>query len=207
MKEKAGRKKQILIAAGVLIAALCCVGLYRMHLTRKAGFVVADHLEDTLLEIGEEKVTLRDSLYYIMLVENQSSEKAESYSEKAQKSFWNIKTGDEGYVSQVAKHVILEQMIKDEILYQEAVKNGWKIDEAQVESAAAQVWSEMSTYQKKLTGYTKENLKKRMEKAYAGQMYAEVYGEDFAQIKENYRVKVDKKMWDSLSMGSITLKK
>ncbi|MFW5646818.1 MAG: hypothetical protein ACOCMX_05950, partial [Acetivibrio ethanolgignens] len=76
-------KKKIGIIIGILVAALCCVGLYRMHLTRKAGFVVEDHLEDTLLTIGGEKVTLRDSLYYIMLVENESNEKAESYSEAA----------------------------------------------------------------------------------------------------------------------------
>ncbi|MFW5632815.1 MAG: hypothetical protein ACOCMZ_06730, partial [Acetivibrio ethanolgignens] len=134
-------KKKIGIIIGILVAALCCVGLYRMHLTRKAGFVVEDHLEDTLLTIGGEKVTLRDSLYYIMLVENESNEKAESYSEAAKKSFWNIKTGDEGYVSQVAKKVILQQMIKDEILYQEAVKNDWEIDDTQVKNAVTQVWA------------------------------------------------------------------
>ncbi|MFW5651671.1 MAG: hypothetical protein ACOCNC_09905 [Acetivibrio ethanolgignens] len=198
-------KKKIGIIIGILVAALCCVGLYRMHLTRKAGFVVEDHLEDTLLTIGGEKVTLRDSLYYIMLVENESNEKAESYSEAAKKSFWNIKTGDEGYVSQVAKKVILQQMIKDEILYQEAVKNAWEIDDTQVKNAVTQVWAEMSPYQKELTGYTRESLEERLKKAYAGQAYGEVYGEDFDEIKEEYQVTVDEKLWESIEMGRVTL--
>ncbi|KSV59400.1 hypothetical protein [Acetivibrio ethanolgignens] len=198
-------KKKIGIIIGILVAALCCVGLYRMHLTRKAGFVVEDHLEDTLLTIGGEKVTLRDSLYYIMLVENESNEKAESYSEAAKKSFWNIKTGDEGYVSQVAKKVILQQMIKDEILYQEAVKNDWEIDDTQVKNAVTQVWAEMSPYQKELTGYTRESLEERLKKAYAGQAYGEVYGEDFDEIKEEYQVTVDEKLWESIEMGRVTL--
>lgn len=198
-------KKKIGIIIGILVVALCCAGLYQLHLTRKAGFIVEDHLEDTLLTIGGEKVTLRDSLYYIMLVENESNEKAENYSEAAKKSFWNIKTGDEGYVSQVAKKVILQQIIKDEILYQEAVKNGWEIDDAEVENALIQVWAEMSPYQKELTGYTRESLKERLEKAYAGQAYGEVYGENFDEIKEEYQVTVDEKLWESIEMGKITL--
>lgn len=198
-------KKKIGIVIGILITVLCCVGLYRMHLVKKAGFVIKDHLEDTLLTVGEEKVTLQDSLYYIMLVENGSNEKAEDYSEAVQKSFWNIKTGEEGYVSQVAKKVILQQMIKDEILYQEAVKNGWEIDDAQVKNAVIQVWAEMSPYQKELTGYTKESLEERLKKAYAGQVYGEAYGEDFEELKEEYQVTIDEKLWESLEMGRVTL--
>lgn len=200
-------KKTTGIIIGVLIAVLCCVGLYRMHLTRKAGFVLEDHLEDTLVSIGEEKVTLRDSLYYIMLVENESSEKAEDYSEEAQKSFWNIKTGDEGYVSQVAKKVILEQLIKDEIMYREAMANGWDIDEAEVEAAAMEVWAEMSPYQKELTGYTKESLKERLKRAYAGQAYGEVYAGDFEEVKASYGVTVDEALWSSVQMGNTTIGK
>lgn len=200
-------KKTIGIAITALVALLCCVGLYRMHLSRKAGFVLEQHLEDTLIKIGEEKVTLRDSLYYIMLIENQNSEKAEAYAEEAHKSYWNVKTGDEGYISQVAKKVILEQMVKDELLYREAVKNGWEINAAEVESATSQVWAEMSPYQKELTGYTQEELKKRMEKAYAGQAYGELYGDDFAEVKEAYQVTVDEKLWESIEMGSVTLEK
>lgn len=198
-------KKKIGIIIGILVAALCCGGLYQLHLARKAGFIVEDHLEDTLLTIGGEKVTLRDSLYYIMLVENESNEEAENYSEAAKKSFWNIKTGDEGYVSQVAKKVILQQIIKDEILYQEAVKNDWEIDDTQVKNAVTQVWAEMSPYQKELTGYTRESLEERLKKAYAGQAYGEVYGEGFDEIKEEYQVTVDEKLWESIEMGSVTL--
>lgn len=198
-------KKKIGIIIGILVAALCCGGLYQLHLARKAGFIVEDHLEDTLLTIGGEKVTLRDSLYYIMLVENESNEEAENYSEAAKKSFWNIKTGDEGYVSQVAKKVILQQIIKDEILYQEAVKNDWEIDDTQVKNAVTQVWAEMSPYQKELTGYTRESLEERLKKAYAGQVYGEVYGEGFDEIKEEYQVTVDEKLWESIEMGSVTL--
>lgn len=198
-------KKKIGIIIGILVAALCCGGLYQLHLARKAGFIVEDHLEDTLLTIGGEKVTLRDSLYYIMLVENESNEEAENYSEAAKKSFWNIKTGDEGYVSQVAKKVILQQIIKDEILYQEAVKNDWEIDDTQVKNAVTQVWAEMSPYQKELTGYTRESLEERLKKAYAGQAYREVYGEGFDEIKEEYQVTVDEELWESIEMGSVTL--
>ena len=198
-------KKKIGIIIGILVATLCCGGLYQLHLARKAGFIVEDHLEDTLLTIGGEKVTLRDSLYYIMLVENESNEEAENYSEAAKKSFWNIKTGDEGYVSQVAKKVILQQIIKDEILYQEAVKNDWEIDDTQVKNAVTQVWAEMSPYQKELTGYTRESLEERLKKAYAGQAYGEVYGEGFDEIKEEYQVTVDEKLWESIEMGSVTL--
>lgn len=200
-------KKNIMLVIGILIAALCCTGLYHMHLERKTGFVVKDHLEDTLIEIGEDKVTLRDSLYYIMLVENQSNEEAEAYEEKVKKSFWNIKTGDEGFVSQVAKKVILEQMIADEILYREAVKNGWEINETEVESATDQVWAEMSQYQKELTGYTQETLKERMAKAYAGQAYGDVYGDTFDEVKESYQVKVNTSIWESIEMGTVTQEK
>lgn len=198
MKKKAG----IIIA--ILVAALCVVGLYRMHIDRKTGFVLAEHLDDTLLWIGEEEIPLRDSLYYIMLVENESSERAESYSEEAKKSFWNIKTGDEGYVSQVAKKVILEQLITDELMYREAVKNGWKIDETEVENATMEVWAEISQYQKELSGYTRETLTKRMEKAYAGQAYREAYGDEFEELKAAYKVRVDEKLWSKIEMGNST---
>lgn len=198
MKKKAG----IIIA--ILVAALCVAGLYRMHIDRKTGFVLAEHLDDTLLWIGEEEIPLRDSLYYIMLVENESSERAESYSEEAKKSFWNIKTGDEGYVSQVAKKVILEQLITDELMYREAVKNGWKIDETEVENATMEVWAEISQYQKELSGYTRETLTKRMEKAYAGQAYREAYGDEFEELKAAYKVRVDEKLWSKIEMGNST---
>lgn len=198
-------KKKIGLFLGILAVAVCCVGLYQLHLTRKAGFIVEEHLEDVLLTVGKEEVTIRDALYYIMLVENESNERAEEYSEEAKKSFWNIKTGDEGYVSQVAKKVILQQLIKDEILYQEAVKNGWEIEEKEVENAVVQIWAEMSPYQKELTGYTKEMLRERLEKAYAGQVYSEVYGEDFEAIKEEYQVTIDEKLWESLAIGRVTI--
>lgn len=175
-----------------------------MHIDRKTGFVLAEHLDDTLLWIGEEEIPLRDSLYYIMLVENESSERAESYSEEAKKSFWNIKTGDEGYVSQVAKKVILEQLITDELMYREAVKNGWKIDETEVENATMEVWAEISQYQKELSGYTRETLTKRMEKAYAGQAYREAYGDEFEELKAAYKVRVDEKLWSKIEMGNST---
>ncbi len=200
-------KKTIGIAIGLLIVLAGCAWLYQMHLKVKAGFVLEDHLEDTLVQIGEDKVTLRDSLYYIMLIENEHDEKAETYSGETRKSFWNIKTGEEGYISQVAKKVILEQLVKDEVLYREAIKNGWKIPEAEVKNAVIKVWAEMSQYQKDLTGYTKETLEKRMAKAYAGQAYGDVYGDNFKEVKDSYQVAVDEKLWESVEMGSVTLEK
>jgi hypothetical protein len=203
-------KKKIGQALLILVAALCCVGLYRMHLEKKAGFVLEKHLEDTLIELGKdgeekETVTLRDALYYILLVENASSERAEKYSDSAKKSFWNIKTGDEGYVSQVAKKVIINQIIRDELLYREAIENGWELDETQIENATIEVWAEMSDYQKELTGYTKESLKERMAKAYAGQTYSEAYGDDFDELKETYHVKTNDTLWAKVEMGATTL--
>ncbi len=198
-------KKAGIVIVMAVLAAICAVYLYHMHLNRKEGFVFEKHLEDTLVEIEGENVPLKESVYYIMLVENKSSETAQNYSEKAQKSFWNIKTGDEGYVSQVAKNVILEQLLYDELLYREAMKNNWLIDENEVEKVTMQVWSEMTEYQKKLGGYTKEELQKRMEKAYAGQVYRELYESDFEELKESYGVKVNTELWEKIPLGSVTL--
>lgn len=194
--------------------------------------VAGGFLGRTLIESKEEKVVsiltvndteffLQDLMYYIWDMEMKVNEMALSYDYADPSKFWNTYTNGR-FTRLRAKDLVIENAIRDEVLYQEALKHNFSLEESEKERVlerAEELNFELSEYQRDITRLTLEDFQKIVEKQALGEKYADflvevngliekdilVEGEYFEKLKEEYQVEVQEEEWKLVEMGQVTL--
>lgn len=175
------RKRHNLIA--IIISLICilllvCYTFYMKWQKEKNIFVYEEHLNDIVVTVGEQPVTLREFGYYIAKMEKDVQEKALIYNPKDPMEYWNVHFSaglDSGYMFEYAWNYAVADCICDLIFEKKAMEEGYTltIEECkQVIKQSEAIYAMLSTEQIKKTGLTIDIItqiegRKRLAERYA----------------------------------------
>lgn len=221
--------KKIIIAIILIIFTLLLISVYVKILAR---FDYQDHLDDTVISVDGECVTLREFGYYIYEVEDFVQNQALLYDSENPKLWWNTHFSagaDSQFVCEYAKKVALEVCTCDQIYYKEAIASGFILDaaaETQNRVESRELFMEMDPSQIEATGLNEEIIDKIYRKHMIASKYAETlskrqdfisYGKKTEEVLnwdgEYYREKIlpkhevelNDKILDEIILGRITV--
>lgn len=155
----AGNLKPILLGGiGVILTVIICVII-----------AVEQLYEPTILTINEDKYQLSDVRYYIFTQEYQGYQYENMYQTYMQSSYWDQVTDEEAGETNLdkAKAQTLGNIIQAEVLYKEAVKNGYTItdeDRTNAETNLSQMKENLSSQMLRENGFSDSYLKKVLQK-------------------------------------------
>jgi foldase protein PrsA len=170
----------ILVAFLVVVSAL--VGWENLH-------------PKLILTINGQKTYLGDLTYQIMTVEQTHNSIASLYEQMGYtEDYWSMEQ-DGQTVQATAKQQVLDSEIQQQILYAEAVKNGYEATEEQKASATAsaqELLESLSDTQIKKTGFTEEKLTEILTRYEVTKKYKEDLIAGFAIDEEAIRAEIDR---------------
>jgi len=157
------RKRHNLIA--IIISLICilllvCYTFYMKWQKEKNIFVYEEHLDDIVVTVGDQAVTLREFGYYIAKMEKDVQEKALIYNPKDPMEYWNVHFSaglDSGYMFEYAWNYALADCICDLIFFQKAQEEEYRLSENgynQAKIQAEELYTRFSTEQIEKTGLT-----------------------------------------------------
>lgn len=177
--------KIAIIISLICILLLICYTFYINWQKEKNIFVYEDHLNDIVVTVGEQPVTLKEFGYYIFKMEKKIQEQALIYNPKDPMDYWNTHFSaslDSGYIFQYAWNYALADCICDLIFSKKALQEGYSLSEEgykQAEMQASELFTMLSSEQIEKTGLTKDLIKSIEERRFLVQLYAKKF------MKEN----------------------
>lgn len=208
------------ICTVVIIISIAAFALITLNLLPKKEFSYADSLDDTVLTVEKENISLKEISYYILVAETNYNEAANIYNEDNPHAFWNIALNMKYFRNRV-KQSVIDACTRDNIYYQQALKEGYTLKEEELEEIkdkALEEISKMTDFQMKLTSYQISDMtavltKIAYSKKYAENLMAEGYtaqeldvdGSKYEEIKKNYAVLINQKIWKNITLGKVTI--
>ena len=164
-KNRTNRYNQIaIIVSFICILLLVCYIFYLKWQREKNIFVYEEHLNDIVVTVGNQPVTLREFGYYIFKMEKQVQEQALIYNSKDPMDYWNTHLSaslDSGYIFEYAWDYALADCICDLTFSQRAQEEGYSLSEdgyRQAKIQAEEFYTMLSTEQIEKTGLTMDLL-------------------------------------------------
>ena len=181
------RKRHNLIA--IIISLICilllvCYIFYMKWQKEKNIFVYEEHLNDIVVTVGEQPVTLREFGYYIAKMEKDVQEKALIYNPKDPMEYWNVHFSaglDSGYMFEYAWNYALADCVCDLIFFQKAQDEGYNLSEngyKQAKIQAEEFYTMLSTEQIEKTGLTMDLITMVEERRLLVQSYTNSFMEE-----------------------------
>lgn len=229
-KQNRDRKNLITLLLFVAaILALCCIGFL---ISKSKEFVYEDCLDEVVVTVDQQSVTLQEFGYYIISVESFVNKQAVLYNGKNPLEYWNkhFSAGLQStFVSSYAEKTAYEVCICDLVYEQMAKDKGLELDEKGKEKAqilAEEFWKKCSKEQLEKTKLTKEQVEQISQKKvlianFAKEYVKEVhfdgykgYREDLLsydgdyykkELKPKHSIKINSKIKEGLKFGRITL--
>ena len=178
------RKRHNLIA--IIISFICIFLLvgYTFYLKwqkEKNIFVYEEHLNDIVVKVEEQSVTLREFGYYIAKMEKDVQEKALIYNPKDPMEYWNVHFSaglDSGYMFEYAWNYALADCVCDLIFVQKALDEGYSLSEngyKQAKIQAEELYAMLSTEQIEKTGLTIDLVKMIEERRLLVRLYTKSF--------------------------------
>lgn len=209
-----------------IILALCISVVAYALFTMQGGrgpIDYFDHLDDTAVIIDTEEVTFEDLAFYILFEERKVEEQAKIYNKDYTKDYWNLHTNDT-FIQSEAKSVVMGMAIHDHLFYQLAVEEGLDeltpAEEIELEGSITDFWEDMLDIQWDYLPCDEATINNQIRIAAVAEKYgnylakehgpsAAAYKYDgyyYSQILEKHNVEPNKKLWDKLVLGDITIK-
>ncbi len=160
MKNKKQYNQIAIFIFGICVLLLVCYSFYLNWQKEKNIFVYEEHLDDIVVTVGNQSVTLREFGYYIAKMEKEIQEKALIYNDKDPMEYWNVHFSaglDSGYMFEYAWNYALADCVCDLIFTQKAQEEGYSLSEngyKQAKTQAEELYTMLSTEQIKKTGLT-----------------------------------------------------
>ena len=181
------RKRHNLIA--IIISLICmlllvCYTFYMKWQKEKNIFVYEEHLNDIVVTVGEQPVTLREFGYYIAKLEKDVQEKALIYNPKDPMEYWNVHFSaglDSGYMFEYAWNYALADCVCDLIFFQKVQDEGYNLSEngyKQAKIQAEEFYTMLSTEQIEKTGLTMDLITMVEERRLLVQSYTNSFMEE-----------------------------
>ena len=187
-------------------------------------FRYEDHLEDVLVTINDEKVTLKDMSYYIIVIESNLNAQAVAINPDNPKKYWNtpLNNGEEaGFLCDQAKKDTMDACIRDIIYSEEANKAGIELTEDEIracEEDAKEQEKAMTGQAIEVTKYEYKDVydavyRTHILKKYMTMLMSEGYAESeldvdgayYNQIKATYNIEVNEELWGNVTLGQVTI--
>ncbi|MCF0187203.1 MAG: hypothetical protein HUJ98_12020 [Bacteroidaceae bacterium] len=217
MKKALGVMK---ILAMLTLFVVACYGLNARQQNKKQ-IDYFEHLDDVVVTVDGEEVTMRDLGLYILYVERNVEEEAMVYNRKSTKDFWNIHTNDT-FIQLQAKESILEMAIHDRLFYQLASEAGMELsaeDEEYLACATIDFWEDLLDCQKYRLPADEETINQQLRLATLAEKHqnnlAETKGPtvaaykydgyEYKLIREQHEIVINDKLWDRFVVGDVTL--
>lgn len=225
MKQKSKKKKLdnvLRVAVIVTVVAAVAVAALLSHQNRQY-LVYSENLDAVAVKVDYQKLTLTDLAFYVLYEEQNVEEKALAYDPENTRAFWNVHT-NQAFVQADAKDAAMDMAVHDYLFYNAALENGIALNEEEkqaLEQRRTDFWEDLYDVQKENLPVDYEVINDSMRKialaekyqmqlaaetgkTYAGYSYD---GYDYEQwLEENdVSVKVNKKVWDRVNFGNVTL--
>lgn len=184
MRNKKRYNQITIIISFIAIFLLICYSLYSKWQKEKNIFVYEEHLNDIVVTVGEQPVTLREFGYYIAKLEKDVQEKALIYNPKDPMEYWNVHFSaglDSGYMFEYAWNYALADCVCDLIFVQEAQDKGYSLSEngyKQAKIQADKFYTMLSTEQIEKTGLTIDLITMVEERRLLVQLYTNSFMEE-----------------------------
>ena len=184
MRNKKRYNRITIIISFIAIFLLICYSLYSKWQKEKNIFVYEEHLNDIVVTVGEQPVTLREFGYYIAKLEKDVQEKALIYNPKDPMEYWNVHFSaglDSGYMFEYAWNYALADCVCDLIFVQEAQDKGYSLSEngyKQAKIQADKFYTMLSTEQIEKTGLTMDLITMVEERRLLVQSYTNSFMEE-----------------------------
>ena len=196
-------RKSIRVLIGALILFLLIIAAFGFR-QENSRFVYAEHLDDVILSVADDEVTLREFGFYIYAVESFTQQQARRYNYKDPLDYWNthFSSGmDSGFVSDIARDTAVNTCLGDLVYAKMADEAGFVMpsetsgpededpgfqndgagDTGPVEDIEAKTddWmSKISDEQVSRLGINRELVKKCIERSEKAKAYAYEYAKD-----------------------------
>ena len=181
MRDRKRYNQIAIIISFIAIFLLLCYLFYSKWQKDKNVFVYEEHLNDIVVTVGEQSVTLREFGYYIAKMEKDVQEKALMYNPKDPMEYWNVHFSaglDSGYMFEYAWNYALADCVCDLIFAQKARDEGYNLSEngyKQAEMQAEALYTMLSTEQIEKTGLTIDLIKMIEERRLLVQLYTKSF--------------------------------
>ncbi|MCI8718771.1 MAG: hypothetical protein K1W19_09920 [Lachnospiraceae bacterium] len=204
----------------VIISCIAAFALITVNLLSKEEFSYADSLNDTVLTVEKENISLKEISYYILVAETNYNEAANIYNEDNPHAFWNIALNMKYFRNRI-KQSVIDACTRDNVYYQQALKEGYTLKEEELQEIrdkALEEISKMTDWQMKITDYQMSDMvnvltKIAYSRKYAENLMAEGYtaqeldvdGSKYEEIKKDYAVSINQKIWKNITLGKVTI--
>lgn len=215
------RKYIVTIVLGVIVIVL---GMYSFQSAgARKNLKYTECLDEMAVTVNDQIVTFREAALYVAYEEQSVQEQALVYDEEHTDKYWNLHIDGE-FVRVAAKQATQQMLIHDVIFYQMAVEEEMDLSEEEAqafENNFYDFWSDLTDDGKEeMLGVTEDEIHEAMRRMALAQKCQEIYaivneipreeldfsGEAYQQLLEEYKYKINDKVWERLSFGNITLR-
>ena len=214
-------KKKHMITVVLLIAVVLTGFIAYRHRIQNSKITYKDHLDDVVVQVNDQKLTLKDAAYYVAYEEKTVEEQAVVYDSDNTNKYWNLHIDGE-FVRVAASNAVVNLLIHDEIFYEMAVDDGIELTQEDIdayENSESDFWSDLTDWQREQLGISEEELDSEMEKIALADKYQSIYaqmhqkeyeaynfnGEAYEALLSEHEYSVNEKVWDRVEFGSVTL--
>lgn len=221
-KTKTGKRNLVVVVLFFGIFLLIGAGLFVYNTVTR--FSYDKYLEDAVVSIDDEKITLREFGYYILLMERDTQMDAYVYDPENPTNYWNLYIGTDGevgYIRELSKQAALDYCIRDHIYLKLMEESAYRFSKEELEVMEQEGYEQLSCFtmeQLDAVGLSEEAflelalkvsmvhdyVKKLSDEGIAG-IELEVRGEYYEQLKKDYSIWVNDKLLSHLSFGSISV--
>ena len=184
MKDKKRYNQIAIIISFIVLSLLVCYTFYSKWQKEKNIFIYEEHLDDIVVTVGDQAVTLREFGYYIAKMEKDVQEKALIYNPKDPMEYWNVHLSaglDSGYMFEYAWNYALADCVCDLIFSQKAQEEEYRLSEngyKQAKIQAEEFYTMLSTEQIEKTGLTMDLITMVEERRLLVQSYTNSFMEE-----------------------------
>lgn len=220
MKKKTDSILKVIVIITIL-AAVFLVAI--MGYQSRQYLVYSENLDQVAVTVDTQELTLEDLAFYVIYEENVVEEKALVYDSENTRSFWNIHT-NQVFIRTEAQNTAMDMAVHDYLFYDQALQCGLALSEEEkeaLENRRTDFWEDLYDVQKENLPVSYETLNDSMRKIALAEKYqmkiSKENGTTYASyaydgydyenwLKENgIKVKVNKKVWDRINFGNVTL--
>ena len=233
MSKSTFKKKRVEIITVCICAVLIAAILVILIMFNKSKeFIYNKHLDEAVISIDDENITLKDFSYYIYIVEKQINEMAIKYNPDDPNDFWNThfkNSLDSVFTRDYAKQLAKDLCEYDYIMEKEASIYNIYVTESEKESIKADAKDTYDDFSKKAKNNTRlseEDIynilcRRKLVEKYATRAAEQVRSDGFEGdsaslldydgdyykeiIRSKYSITENNKLLDKITMGRVTV--
>ncbi len=219
---KKGFKPGLLLRGSVwIIGVVLLLALGVRHYSLIQPLVYSEHLDDVAVRADGDELTLRDLSFYVLYEEQKVESEAEIYNKNNTRDFWNLHANGI-FFKFAAKKYVMDMAVHDHLFYKGALSEGMELSASEkeaLENSYSDFLDDLFLQQKDSGIYDEKVIHDTMEKialaekyrgflterdktTYAGYAYD---GYDYEKWLEGHEVKINKSVWDRISVGDNSL--